>query len=203
MATPSIVGGLKRLAAGAALISARRAAGLGVLALILSLIGCARTTATREVRQSTTAPVSSGSIAEEKTPALADEEPLLLLDEEPISSVSAPGTADNSRCFVCHLDYETEELAVTHARAEIGCADCHGESDAHIADESWASGGNGTPPDIMFLESEIQPACMQCHPQAEIDTEPHEALFSPSGSNRVCTDCHGDHLLPQRRRQWK
>ena len=33
-----------------------------------------------------------------------------------------------------------EELAVTHAREEIGCAQCHGDSDAHIADESCATG---------------------------------------------------------------
>ena len=75
-------------------------------------------------------------------PLLLEEEPLLLSDESEKGTVA--GGADNSRCHVCHINFSQEELAVAHARAAIGCAGCHGASDAHIADESWASGGNGS-----------------------------------------------------------
>lgn len=36
--------------------------------------------------------------------------------------------ADNSRCFVCHANYEEEPLSVSHAKANIGCVRCHGNS---------------------------------------------------------------------------
>ena len=40
------------------------------------------------------------------------DEPLLLLDDV---SQTAGGGADNSRCHVCHINFATEELSVTHA----------------------------------------------------------------------------------------
>lgn len=141
-----------------------------------------------------------------------DEEPLLLLDDEPLllladdeekgSPASGP-VADNSRCFVCHLNYQLEDIAVTHARAAIGCVKCHGECNDHIADESWASGGNGTPPEIMYPRDKINPACLHCHPKDEIDTEDHEDLFADAASKEVCTDCHGKHRLTERTCKWK
>ena len=134
---------------------------------------------------------------------LLDEEPLLLLDDEgPAATDEEPG-ADNSRCFVCHANYLDEEIAVTHARAGIGCATCHGDSDAHIADESWGSGGNGTAPDIMYPKDKIVPACMRCHPKDKIDTPEHKPVFIQSAEKKVCTDCHGDHRLAVRRCRWK
>ena len=42
---------------------------------------------------------------------------------------------------------------------------CHGVSDAHIADESWASGGNGTAPDIMYPRDKINPSCLPVTPR--------------------------------------
>ena len=66
------------------------------------------------------------------------EQAPLLLEDEPAGAASTTPAADNSRCFVCHANYMQEEIAVTHAKANIGCAHCHGASDAHIADESWA-----------------------------------------------------------------
>jgi len=72
-----------------------------------------------------------------KTP-ITDEEPPLLLDDGDEELVPPTGpVADNSRCFVCHFNYIEEDIAVTHARANMGCAHCHGECDEHIADESW------------------------------------------------------------------
>ena len=136
--------------------------------------------------------------AEEPT---AGEEPLLLLDD---GTEDAAGLmTDNSRCHVCHVNYMQEEIAVVHARADIGCADCHGDCDAHIADESWASGGNGTPPGIMYPREKINPFCMGCHTKDKIDGPQHKALFAGTSEKKYCTDCHGKHRLTRRKCTWK
>ena len=137
-----------------------------------------------------------------ETPLLLDDEPLLLLDDESEADQSDGPGADNSRCFVCHINYMQEDIAVIHARADIGCAGCHGESDEHIADESWASGGNGTAPDIMYPRPKINPFCMGCHPKDKIDTDQHKPLFE-NLEKKVCTDCHGNHRLEVRKCKWK
>ena len=151
-------------------------------------------------------PVTSTEVAmemEDEPPLLLDNEPLLLLDDEPDEETSSESMADNSRCFVCHVNYMEEKIAVTHARQGMGCANCHGESDEHIADESWASGGNGTAPDIMYPREKINPFCMGCHTKDKIDTEQHKALFANNGEEKYCTDCHGDHRLTERMCKWK
>jgi hypothetical protein len=137
-----------------------------------------------------------------------EEEPLLLENESLFPAEAQDGnsptelSADNRRCHVCHINYAQEDIAVTHARANIGCKDCHGDSDAHIADESWASGGNGTAPDIMYPRPRINPTCMGCHPRDSIDTPQHKPLFA-AADDKVCTDCHGNHRLARRRCKWK
>jgi hypothetical protein len=142
-------------------------------------------------------------LLDEEPPLLLDEEPLLLLDDDEGSENSgAEPQADNSRCFVCHVNYMEEDIAVNHARADMGCAYCHGESDEHIADESWAYGGNGTAPDTMFPKPKIVPFCMGCHPKDKIDTVQHEPLFADM-ERMVCTDCHGKHRLHARKCKWK
>ncbi len=73
----------------------------------------------------------------------------------------------------------------------------------HIADESWASGGNGTAPDIIYPRDRINPSCMACHPKDTIDTDAHKPLFADDAETKVCTDCHGNHRLPVRRSKWK
>lgn len=145
---------------------------------------------------------SAEQTVEEEAPLLLDDEPLLLLDDETESLSSDESMADNSRCFVCHINYMQEDIAVTHARNGMGCATCHGESDEHIADESWASGGNGTAPDIMYPRPKINPFCMGCHTKEKIDTVEHKLLFA-ANSKMVCTDCHGDHRLTNRKCKWK
>jgi hypothetical protein len=144
--------------------------------------------------------------------ARPDEEPLLLLDDEPAvlldgtqEGIFAPSgpVADNSRCHHCHLDYVDEDLAVVHAEANIGCADCHGNCDAHIADESWASGGNGTPPEIMYPREKVNPCCLDCHPEDELGKLEHESFLAGTAAEKYCTDCHGDHRLPVRKCKWK
>jgi hypothetical protein len=143
--------------------------------------------------------VETAAAADSKT---AEDAPLLL-EDEPDNGAQSESGADNSRCFVCHVNYMQEKIAVTHARAGIGCAKCHGPSDAHIADESWASGGNGTAPDIMYPRDKIDSSCRVCHAREKIDTPEHQAVLADVPAAKVCTDCHGSHRLAQRRCKWK
>lgn len=151
----------------------------------------------------------AGTISQPRieTAAVADSKPAApappLLEDEPDSGARSESAADNSRCFVCHVNYTQEKIAVTHAKAGIGCAKCHGPSDGHIADESWASGGNGTAPDLMYPRDKINPSCLACHAKEKIDTPEHQAVFADPPGMKVCTDCHGSHRLPQRRCKWK
>ena len=171
-----------------------------LLAICIVSISCEQT---KSVQQPKVVDEPVAEVAEEaEAPLLLDDEPLLLLDDEPETEPSDGPQADNSRCFVCHVNYMQEDIAVIHARANIGCAGCHGESDEHIADESWASGGNGTAPDTMFPKPNINPFCMSCHPKDKIDTEQHKPLFA-NIDKMVCTDCHGDHRLAVRKCKWK
>ncbi len=165
-----------------------------ILAVVMSLVaGCERT----------------GTISQPKieTATAADLKPAepapLLLEDEPEDGTVSEQDADNSRCFVCHVNYMQEKIAVTHAKAGISCAKCHGSSDAHLADESWASGGNGTAPDIMYPKDKIDASCMTCHARDKIDTPEHQGVLADAPGTKVCTDCHGSHRLPQRRCKWK
>ena len=127
------------------------------------------------------------------------EKPLLLLDDD--AEAKPEGMADNSRCHVCHVNFAKEGLAETHARAGIGCAKCHGASDAHIADESWTSGGKGTPPDKMFLPAKVNAFCATCHELGKSDAS--KCPFPAAHDKKLCTDCHGKHHLAQRKCKWK
>jgi hypothetical protein len=138
----------------------------------------------------------------QEAPKPQEQAPLLLKDE-PATETANQASADNSRCFVCHANYMQEQIAVRHANAGIGCARCHGAGDAHIADESWASGGKGTPPDRMYPRDKLNPACMHCHTKAKIDEPQHQGVLADTEGKQVCTDCHGNHRLPQRRTKWK
>ncbi len=99
-----------------------------------------------------------------------------------------------------------EDLAAKHAKANVGCARCHGESDSHIADESWASGGNGTAPEIMYPRQKIAIGCMECHKaeQVFVKAEKHRPdAWAIAYEEKLCTDCHGKHHLPIRKCKWK
>lgn len=71
------------------------------------------------------------------------------------SQADTEPAAYNSRCFVCHINCMREDIAVTHAPHDMGCADCHRESGERIEDESWPSGGNGTAPDKIYTRDKI------------------------------------------------
>ena len=164
-------------------------------------VGCEQT---ESIKKPQTSPERESSPATDDEPLLLlDDEPLLLLDDAPDAEESEITGFDNSRCFVCHINYMQEDIALIHARADIGCAGCHGESDEHIADESWASGGNGTAPGIMYPRLKINPFCMGCHPKNKIDTEQHKPLFAANTEKKYCTDCHGNHRLTNRKCKWK
>lgn len=139
-------------------------------------------------------------------PLLLDDEPLLLDDEMLLlDEGSADGDffRENTRCYVCHVNYQQEAIAAEHARVGIGCKDCHGVSDEHIADESWASGGSGTAPDRIFPLETINPFCMTCHTKDKIAVPQHAPVFAKGEDRKVCTDCHGKHRLHTRRCTWK
>ena len=166
-------------------------------------IGCEQQEVLQKPQVNAESEIAREQTTQDESPLLLEEEPLLLLDDEPEVLSSDGSGADNSRCFVCHVNYMQEDIAVTHARNGMGCAHCHGESDEHIADESWASGGNGTAPDIMFPRPKINPFCMGCHPQDKIDTAPHKPFLAAGDDLMVCTDCHGNHRLANRKCKWK
>jgi hypothetical protein len=178
-------------------------------AVVVATTGCQniKTTQKEQANPEPAAGIEPAAVmeaaSEDEAPLLLDDEPLLLLDDGPDEDLSSESMADNSRCFVCHINYMQEEIAVTHARQGMGCANCHGESDEHIADESWASGGNGTAPDIMYPREKINPFCMGCHTRDKIDTEQHKPLFAGNNGEKYCTDCHGDHRLTERKCKWK
>ena len=183
---------------------------LFVLAAIAVVgLSCERTkaeqgTATEgQATGSSTSTASQESATKDNPPAQKKDEPLLLLDNGPEDKPSTGPVADNSRCHVCHLNFAQEDLATSHARANIGCARCHGPSDAHIADESWASGGNGTAPDIMFPQEKINSACMECHPKEKVTANNHDPFFAGKTDQKFCTDCHGKHRMASRRCKWK
>jgi hypothetical protein len=124
----------------------------------------------------------------------------------------APPIADNSRCFVCHANYEEEQLSVSHAKANVGCVRCHGNSSPHSTDEDGL-----TAPDRMFPKSHVRLNCLSCHDwvklvasdqtkvnRIDLPEKPnHQAILD--GTNRekpFCTDCHGQHRMFFRTKGW-
>lgn len=159
--------------------------------LSIVLVGCKE-----DIRQAPKPPLFL-----EKEEIREESEPLLLLDDvEPAEQLPEPTgpVADNSRCHVCHMNYEDEAIAFVHARADIGCEQCHGASDAHCSDED-----NITPPDNMYAQEKINPSCMACHPKEKMDIAVHKAFLADIIAKKaICSHCHGDHRLAHRTRRW-
>jgi hypothetical protein len=128
-----------------------------------------------------------------KSPELSEE-----VGQSHVSPSPAKGpAADNSRCHVCHINYDEEELAVTHAQAGIGCEECHGKSYAHADDEA-----NVTAPDVIYPKEKINAFCLSCHPADKLP-EDHKAILAGTAADaEYCTDCHGDHRLGYRTQHW-
>ena len=123
--------------------------------------------------------------------------------EKKDSSTKKQPEADNQACFVCHANYDGEELAEQHAKANVGCADCHGASTAHRNDEN-----NITPPDRMYWAEAIDPGCVPCHgthdapARTVIARWQERSLAKKDVKEMVCTDCHGEHRLNRRSVRW-
>src|SRR3990172_2517167 len=171
--------------------------------LILASAGCKPCCSDKETQVNSVAAKEPAKneeplLLEDDVPLLLNDEPPLLLDD-PAAGLADANMADNSRCFVCHINYAQEKIAVIHAKQDMGCNHCHGESDEHIADESWASGGSGTAPDKIYAKNQVNPFCLGCHSKDKLSQEPHKPVFADSNSKKHCTDCHGEHLLKERK----
>jgi len=121
-------------------------------------------------------------------------------DEQPAETVRAPAKSSsrpsNEACYVCHLDFEGEKIVETHLAEGITCADCHGASEKHIADEA-----HQTPPEVVFKRSAINDFCEECHSERENcpfkDTAPKRSKAFGIRRRKVCTDCHGNHKITE------
>jgi hypothetical protein len=128
-----------------------------------------------------------------------------LLDEELPEASQDEGEilADNSACYVCHGNYDGEPLVLSHAKEDVGCVDCHGESHDHRNDED-----NITPPDTMYAPDGIDKACGKCHDMHDAPADKVIARWQercPAKTDPkqiVCTDCHGEHRLKFRTVWW-
>lgn len=124
---------------------------------------------------------------------------------KPSVSSTKPATkaaADNSICFVCHLELQKEQLTVSHQAENIGCVRCHGSSADHMHDEMLM-----TKPDQLFGRQEVDAMCGKCHeePHKEKAKEVKAFLDQWRGKDRpngrvvsdrsICTDCHGTHNI--------
>jgi len=148
-----------------------------------------------------------------KKPAAADELPPLVIDKSAPLLLDEPSDKKaekdkkflsiNQSCFVCHDNYKDESLMLVHAKEEIGCVDCHGDSVAHRNDED-----NITPPDLMYPADEIDEACQECHDTHDAPAEKIIARWQArcpqktDVANILCTDCHGRHRLKARTVRW-
>ena len=114
--------------------------------------------------------------------------------------------AENSFCYVCHINFKKEPFVLQHKNANIGCRDCHGNSLPHADDED-----NATAPMIMFTKDMVNDSCAKsgCHAPAKMEkVTSHKAWCALTDSEKTvtnrqyCTDCHGQHKLDTRDRMW-
>ncbi len=116
----------------------------------------------------------------------------------PPKIVKAVEPVDNGRCHVCHINYYDELLAAGHAQKGVSCEACHGPSNAHCADEN-----NITAPDKMYGPDTIDPGCANCHEFLALTASNHGLyLVGEERGKKFCVDCHGNHKLPFRNRNW-
>ena len=141
-------------------------------------------------------------------PLIVDSDAPLLLEEptqeqQASAGMATQATVENSACFVCHANYRSEFLASRHAVANVGCADCHGQSFAHRNDEN-----NTTPPEKMYSANKIDSFCKGCHNSHDVAPGKVIARWAEHNPNKtdpdniVCTDCHGDHRMKVRTIIW-
>ena len=146
-----------------------------------------------------------GQTTSQLPPLVVDTDSPLLLDEPAETEKVLTGAeAKNATCFVCHANYAEEPFAQRHAKANIACFDCHGESIAHKNDENHL-----TPPDKMYPASDIDGACRKCH--TSHDVQPAEVVrrwkvrLGDEKTDVLCKECHESHDIPAAKvvRKWQ
>ncbi len=156
-------------------------------------------------------PLEAGEPKTQKAAALpaleVDKGAPLLLDSLPEAKPEkTPGegpVADNGACYCCHRNYEEELMVQQHAKANVGCVKCHGESVAHRNDED-----NITPPDMIYAADQIEKNCEKCHDSHDAPAKKVIAAWQEKCPAKthvedlLCTDCHGDHRLKVRTVRW-
>lgn len=125
-------------------------------------------TAVREQDAPVPEPAILGSVVDEATP-----EEAMVSQKNPLAG-----------CQMCHVDIEDEFLPSVHFAEKIGCVDCHGASEGHLADEN-----NEVKPEVLFTRDTTDSLCEECHGCSRPE-EPKSAAAS-----KICTDCHGAHDL--------
>lgn len=155
------------------------------------------------------APASEAKTSEAKAPESKFSEPTAeVLDQwkkhvAAWKEVEPREAADNSFCYVCHLNYENEKekLVSVHEPEGVGCETCHGMSAQHSQDEDSL-----VPPDVIFASSKVASFCVQCHEKRDLleGDEAHEKFFAgETEPDKTCTSCHDmKHTLKVRTRRW-
>ena len=148
------------------------------------------------------APATSAADPPAAQPQVAAATPSALASAAGASSPPKGREVDNSRCHVCHGNFEDEPLAVSHAKQGIGCERCHGPCDDHCSDEA-----NITPPNILYAKDKVDKSCKECHPDPmeRIVADAKYCLFVPltdDEKKKICSDCHGAHRMNLRTVHW-
>ena len=177
--------------------------------LTVTLLSCTSTNQS-EPAEIITAPATDDEpkTTEGLPPLVIDTSAPLLLDEPgdeetAFAAANTQAANENTACFVCHTNYRTEFLANSHAQANVGCFNCHGESSAHQNDEN-----NTTAPEILYSADKIDPACRSCHKTHNISPGKIIADWlekKSKGENTSCKGCHeSDDVHPEKMiARWK
>ena len=168
----------------------KRAAWLVLLLVAVAVVfGYAADLVEEDVRVAAAPPLSLEGYLDEKLPEAPKKEDVVKVD--------------NQFCYVCHGNYEGEELVLAHAKEAVGCVDCHDESFPHRNDED-----NITPPDKMYVPGDVDEMCGKCHKKHNAPAMHVIARWQQRCPTKtdpktiVCTDCHGGHRLKLRTVWW-
>jgi len=136
--------------------------------------------------QNATKATAAGSVRKEST---NPKDPLAYLDQFAAAPEGDAATAETlGACDTCHVDVVDEFTGSVHSDERVGCADCHGASDGHIADEN-----NEVKPDRIFAHADVDRLCATCH-----ECSRSRPVGPPAADHQVCTDCHAAHRLRPR-----
>ena len=124
--------------------------------------------------------------ARSQSPGTTIAAPAKLLESTP-ADAEPPAANPLGGCDMCHVDVEDELTGNAHHAEGVGCVECHGPSEGHVADEN-----NEVLPDRVFARKDVDSFCEKCHEcsrptAAEPATTPED--------RKVCTECHGAHDL--------